>query len=75
VNNGQELTVCRYVSPGMRIIPTPLVSFYNLIDIGIFLVFLEICLAEKGIKYSRKLFTDTGGRTELNRTAVYTLLS
>ena len=75
VNNGKELIVSRYVAPGMRIIPTPLVSFYNLIDIGIFLVFLEICLAEKGIKYSRKLFTDTGGRTELNRTAVYTLLS
>ena len=75
VNNGQELTVCRYVAPGMRIIPTPLVSFYNLIDMGIFLLILEVCLAEKGIRYERELFYDAGGRTELNRTAVYRLLS
>ncbi|MBQ5341141.1 MAG: nitroreductase [Oscillospiraceae bacterium] len=75
VNNGQELTVCRYVAPGMRIIPTPLVSFYNLIDMGIFLLILEVCLAEKGIRYERELFYDAGGRTELNKTAVYKLLS
>ena len=75
VNNGEELIVCRYVAPGMRIIPTPLVSFYNLIDMGIFLAFLEICLAEKGIEYRRELFPDAGGRIELSRTAVYRLLS
>ena len=68
------LTVFRHTVAGVRgIMPAALVSFYNRIDIGIFLLILEVCLAEKGIVTERELFPDGGGKDEFIRNAVYKL--
>ena len=67
-----ELTVFRYKKPGKRgIMPAAAVSYYNRIDIGIYLCILEICLQKNGITYERALFPDEGGDAELTRVAVY----
>ena len=34
------------------------VIYYNRIDTGIFLLFLDLCLKHQGIKYNRKLYMD-----------------
>ena len=52
--------------------PTGLVSFYNRIDMGIFLLFLEICLDHSGVIFKRELFPDDGTQ-ELTLNAKYTL--
>ena len=39
--------------------PVNKVMFYNKIDIGIFLLMLEVCLKEKAISYERQLLSDT----------------
>ena len=60
-NEGGVLSVFRYKKPGFRgMMPTVLVSYYNRIDMGIFLCILEICMAEKGLSFTRKLFVDGG---------------
>ncbi|MBQ9828377.1 MAG: nitroreductase, partial [Lachnospiraceae bacterium] len=53
------------------IMPKDKVPFYNRIDIGIFLCFLEICLSHRGIAYERQLFRDAGGDDELTLNAIY----
>ena len=51
--------VYRYKKPGKRgIMPADKVAYYNRIDIGIFLLFLETCLEHQGITFFRELFTD-----------------
>ena len=72
---GSVLTVFRYKKPGKRgIMPAAAVAHFNRIDIGIFLCILEICLAEKGIAFSRELFIDSGDdRVEYTKVAEYTL--
>lgn len=53
------IRVYRYKKPGKRgIMPADKVAFYNRIDIGIFLCFLDICLAHDGQRFERKLFID-----------------
>ena len=74
VKNDGELSVYRYRKPGKRgIMPADKVSFYNCIDIGIFLCFLEICLEHQGIKYQRELFPDAGNDDEMALNARYRL--
>lgn len=75
-NDGKTLTVFRYKKAGKRgIMPVSAVSYFNRIDIGIYLSILEICMAEKGIEYSRELFADMGDeKTEFSKVAVYQLL-
>ncbi len=75
VNEDGLLTVFRYKKPGKRgIMPAAAVAYYNRIDIGIFLCFLEICMAEKGICFERRLFVDgAGGEAEYSRVAEYSL--
>lgn len=60
VTTGEKvLTVYRYKKPGKRgIMPADKVAYYNRIDMGIFLCFLELCLAERGIPFQRQLFAD-----------------
>ena len=74
-HEGDTLTVFRYKKPGKRgIMPAAAVAFYNRIDIGIFLCILEICMAERGIAFSRELFPDLGdSNTEYSRVALYSL--
>lgn len=68
------LTVYRYKKPGKRgIMPAKAVSYYNRIDIGIYLCFLEICMCRKGIRFDRELFIDSGNDEEFTKSAVYTI--
>lgn len=53
------LTVYRYKKPGKRgIMPADKVAYYNRIDIGIFLAFLELCLKHDKMEFERELFRD-----------------
>lgn len=55
----EGLNVYRYKDPEKRgIMPFDMVNYYNKIDIGIFLCFLELCLKEKNIKYDREIYVD-----------------
>lgn len=71
----KALTVYRYKKPGkFGIIPAAKVVYYNRIDIGIFLCFLELCLMEYGISFTREVITDTAEDTcEKVLTAKYAL--
>lgn len=72
----KQLTVYRYRKPGKRgIMPADRVAYYNRIDIGIFLCFLELCLAENGIAFEREFITDNADdETEKVLTAKYSLI-
>lgn len=74
-NKNGELTVYRYKKPGKRgIMPASAVSYFNRIDIGIYLCILEICLHKNGIKFERELFADNGGEEEMTKSAKYTIV-
>lgn len=54
-----QLMIYRYKKPGKRgIMPANKVAYYNRIDIGIFLFFVEICLKHNNINFARELFVD-----------------
>ncbi|MGN1181337.1 MAG: nitroreductase family protein [Suilimivivens sp.] len=59
------LRVYRYKKPGKRgIMPADRVVFYNRIDMGIFLCFLDLCLAHDRQYLERKLFIDDADDNE-----------
>ncbi len=67
-----ELKVYRYRKEGKRgIMPKNMVIYYNQIDIGIFLCFLELCLENAGLGYSRNVFAEENHENEYNLSAVY----
>ena len=67
-----ELKVYRYRKEGKRgIMPKDMVIYYNQIDIGIFLCFLELCLEHNNIKYKKELFIEEDHEKENNLTAIY----
>ena len=67
-----ELKVYRYKKPGKRgIMPINMVNYYNQIDIGIFLCFIELCLNKNNLKYIRTLYTEKNIDTEKILTATY----
>ena len=67
-----ELKVYRYKKTGKRgIMPVDMVNYYNQIDIGIFLCFLELCLSKNDIKYKRTLYVEENVDNEKNLTATY----
>ena len=71
-NKDGVLTVFRYRKPGKRgIMPASSVSYYNRIDIGIYLCILEVCLQKNGVCFERALFPDDGGEDEFTKVAVY----
>ncbi len=71
-NKNGELIVSRYKKPGKRrIMPAVSVAYFNRIDIGIYLCFLEICLYKKNIAFKRELFVDDGGEAEFTKVAKY----
>lgn len=58
-NINDKLKIYRYRKKGKRgIMPSDKVTYYNRIDMGIFLCILEICLEHDGYSYERKLFVD-----------------
>ncbi len=74
-NGGDTLTVYRFKKPGKSgIMPAEWVPYFNRIDMGIYLCFLELCLDKNGIKYERVLFADEGGDSEKTKTAVYKIV-
>ena len=69
-----ELKVYRYRKEGIRgIMPKDMVIYYNQIDIGIFLCFLELCLEHNNISYSKELYTEEDHESENNLVAKYIL--
>jgi len=69
-----QLKVYRYRKEGKRgIMPKDMVIYYNQIDIGIFLCFLELTLQNNNISYTRQLFIEQDHNNENNLVADYTL--
>ena len=70
----KELKVYRYHKEGKRgIMPRDKVIYYNQIDVGIFLCFLELCLENNKISYSRKLYVSENTDNEYNLLATYNI--
>ena len=70
----KEIKVYRYRKEGKRgIMPKDRVIYYNQIDIGIFLCFLELCLEHNNINYNKELFSEEDHEIENNLTAIYQL--
>lgn len=70
----KEIKVYRYRKEGKRgIMPKDRVIYYNQIDIGIFLCFLELCLEHNNINYNKELFIEEDHEIENNLTAIYQL--
>lgn len=69
------LAVYRYKKQGKRgIMPADKVTYYNQIDLGIFLLILELCLQHEKIGFKRKLYSDDGDmQRELTKFAEYWL--
>ena len=68
----KELKVYRYRKEGKRgIMPKNMVIYYNQIDIGIFLCFLELCLEKNNIEYERNLYVEENHENNQNLTAIY----
>ena len=68
----EEIKVFRYHKKGKRgIMPKDMVIYYNQIDIGIFLCFLELCLNKNNISYNRSIFVEENPEKENNLTAIY----
>ena len=74
VRSDGELSVYRYKQPGKRgIMPADKVSFYNCIDMGIFICCMDICLGHNGIGFEKILYSDAGEDKELVLNAKYRL--
>ncbi len=54
-------------------IPAALLSYFNAIDIGIFLCFLETALMKKGVAFERKMISDAKAEDSLIKMAEYIL--
>ena len=53
--------------------PADKVSFYNRIDMGIFICFMDICLEHNGIHFDKILYPDSGEDKEFVLNAKYNL--
>lgn len=70
--DANSLKAFRYKKPGKRgIMPADKVTFYNQIDMGIFLCVLDLCLQHNRIEYEVDLFTDGGLDIEKTEIAAY----
>ena len=49
-------------------------TYYNQIDMGIFLCFLDLCLQHESIPYEAQIYTDNGLEEEKTVNAVYQLI-
>lgn len=73
-NSGEGLTVYRYKKPGKRgMMPVNKVTITNRLDIGIFLLFTELCLTHENLQFERTLFDDFCGDEEKTPVAFYRL--
>lgn len=53
--------------------PVDMVKYYDQIDIGIFLCFLELCLNKNNVKFKRNLYVEENFDNDKNLTATYNL--
>ena len=75
LSSDNELKVYRYRKVGKRgIMPKDKVIYYNQIDIGIFLCFLELCLEKTNIKKNKELFVEEVHEGENLIVAVYKMI-
>lgn len=73
-NDGGKLSVYRYHKNSRIGIMSPeKANYFNRIDMGIYLYFLEICLKNDGIAFARSLYDDTDDAAETALTAIYHL--
>ena len=72
-NQGGKLTVSRRKPGVFGIMPASAATYFNRIDMGIYLCVLEVCLQKNGIAYDRALLADDGGDRPLTPVAVYDL--
>lgn len=71
-NTDACIDVYRYKKQGKRgIMPADKVSFYNQIDVGIFLCFLDLCLQHNRIKYTVELYKDYDTDSEKIKVVTY----
>ena len=72
-NTNGYIEVFRYKKPGKRgIMPADKVNYYNRIDIGIFLCFMDLCLNHENIEFEREIFADNNdNEKEKTLTAKY----
>ncbi len=71
-SSNDEIKVYRYRKEGKRgIMPKGMVIYYNQIDIGIFLCFLELCLSENDIKFERNLYVENNLDVEKSLITIY----
>ena len=71
-STNKEIKVYRYRKGGKRgIMPRDKVIYYNQIDIGIFLCFMELCLEHNNIDYKREMFVEENHENEYNLAAIY----
>lgn len=71
-SNKNELNIYRYRKEGKRgIMPKDSVIYYNQIDIGIFLCFLDLCLNKNNITFDRLLFVEKNLELEKSLIAKY----
>ena len=71
-SSDKELQVYRYRKEGKRgIMPKNLVIYYNQIDIGIFLCFLELCLNKNNLNFKKEIFIEKNCENEMNLIATY----
>lgn len=69
---GGTLHVYRVRKPGRSgIMPAGRTAFYNQIDMGIFLCFMDLCLRRQKIRYEAELHRDRGSDGEKTLAAVY----
>ena len=70
----QELKIYRYRKEGKRgIMPKDAVMYFNQIDIGIFLCFMELVLHKNGINFDRTVYVEEDHEAGHNLTAKYIL--
>ncbi|MCI1245007.1 MAG: nitroreductase [Bacilli bacterium] len=55
------LSVYRAKPTRLGIMPRTMATYFNRIDLGIFLRFLDVCLLHEGIRTERTLYPDDGG--------------
>ena len=66
----------RYKKPGISVIvPEEKITYFNKIDIGIFLLVLEVCLKKHNFSYQRKTYVDNNTVEEMALIAKYQLKS
>ena len=74
-SSASELKVYRYRKEGKRgILPRDMVIYYNQIDIGIFLCFIELCLEKNNLKYDKNIYVEEDHEKEKNLIAIYNIL-